>query len=131
MADNNFKVFDESKTNIMSDTDYANHAQRAKGVQSGVASSALHNKLYRQVSMMSKALADFIASQAFDAKDEDSQLLSQNLQKALTKFAKTPLDDHNTNPAAHAAGIAGMLLQPPPTSTVSNLLKDTSANAHI
>ena len=91
----------------MSDTDYANHTQRSNGVQSGVASSALHNKLYRQVSMMSKALADFIASQAFDAKDEDSQLLSQNLQKALTKFAKTPLDDHNTNPAAHAAGIAG------------------------
>lgn len=107
MADNNFKVFDETKTNVMSDTDYANHTQRSNGVQSGVASSALHNKLYRQVSMMSKALADFIASQAFDAKDEDSQLLSQNLQKALTKFAKTPLDDHNTNPAAHAAGIAG------------------------
>lgn len=107
MADNNFKVFDESKTNIMSDTDYENHTQRKKGVQSGIASSALHNKLYRQVSMMSKALADFIVSQAFDAKDEDSQLLSQNLQKALTKFAKTPLDDHNTNPAAHAAGIAG------------------------
>lgn len=107
MADNNFKVFDESKTNIMSDAEYEGHTQRAKGVQSGVASSALHNKLYRQVSMMSKALADFIASQAFDAKDEDSQLLSQNLQKALTKFAKTPLDDHNTNPAAHAAGIAG------------------------
>ncbi len=107
MADNNFKVFDEKKTNVMSDTDYANHTQRSNGVQSGVASSALHNKLYRQVSMMSKALADFIASQAFDAKDEDAQLLSQNLQKALTKFAKTPLDDHNTNPAAHAAGIAG------------------------
>lgn len=107
MADNNFKVFDESKTNIMSDTDYENHTQRKKGVQSGIASSALHNKLYRQVSMMSKALADFIVSQAFDAKDENSQLLSQNLQKALTKFAKTPLDDHNTNPAAHAAGIAG------------------------
>lgn len=107
MADNNFKVFDETKTNVMSDADYANHTQRSNGVQSGIASSALHNKLYRQVSMMSKALADFIASQAFDAKDEDSQLLSQNLQKALTKFAKTPLDDHNTNPAAHAGGIAG------------------------
>lgn len=107
MADNNFKVFDESNTNVMSDTDYANHTQRSNGVQSGVASSALHNKLYRQVSMMSKALADFIVSQAFDAKDEDSQLLSQNLQKALNKFAKVPLDTHNTNPAAHAAGIAG------------------------
>lgn len=30
MADNNFKVFDESKTNIMSDTDYENHTQRKK-----------------------------------------------------------------------------------------------------
>ena len=45
MADNNFKVFDEKKTNVMSDTDYANHTQRSNGVQSGVASSALHNKL--------------------------------------------------------------------------------------
>ena len=59
------KYLNETKTNVMSDTDYANHTQRSNGVQSGVASSALHNKLYRQVSMMSKALADFIASQAF------------------------------------------------------------------
>jgi hypothetical protein len=107
MANNNFKVFDESKTNIMSDTDYENHTQRKKGVQSGVASSAMHNKLYRQVSMIGKAVADFIQSQDFDANDADAQLLSENLSNALNKFAKVPLDTHNTNPNAHATGISG------------------------
>lgn len=107
MADNNFKVFDESKTNIMSDADYENHTQRKKGVQSGVASSAMHNKLYRQVSMIGKAVADFIQSQDFDANDADAQLLSKNLSNALNKFAKVPLDTHNTNPNSHATGISG------------------------
>lgn len=96
MATNNFKVFNESKTNIMSDTDYGTHLQRKNGVVSGVAISALHNKLYRQTSIVAKAVADFIASQGLDATDNDSTLFSTNLAKALEKVTKVPLDGHRT-----------------------------------
>ena len=96
MAANNFKVFNESKTNIMSDTDYGTHIQRENGVSSGLAVSALHNKLYRQTSIAAKAVADFIASQELDATDNDSVLFSTNLLKALEKVTKVPLDGHRT-----------------------------------
>ena len=96
MAANNFKVFNESKTNIMNDTDYGTHIQRKNGVVSGVAISALHNKLYRQTSIAAKAVADFIASQGLDAIDNDSTLFSTNLIKALEKVTKIPIDGHRT-----------------------------------
>ena len=96
MAANNFKVFNESKTNIMSDTDYGTHIQRKNGVSSGLAVSALHNKLYRQTSIAAKAVADFIASQELDATDNDSVLFSTNLLKALEKVTKVPLEGHRT-----------------------------------
>ena len=96
MAANNFKVFNESKTNIMSDTDYGIHIQRENGVSSGLAVSALHNKLYRQTSIAAKAVADFIASQELDATDNDSVLFSTNLLKALEKVTKVPLEGHRT-----------------------------------
>ena len=96
MAANNFKVFNESKTNIMNDTDYGTHIQRKNGVISGVAISTLHNKLYRQTSIAAKAVADFIASQELDATDNDSTLFSTNLIKALEKVTKIPLDGHRT-----------------------------------
>ena len=44
MPTNNFKLFDENKANIMSDTEYNKNTQRLNGVQAGVASSQLQNK---------------------------------------------------------------------------------------
>lgn len=105
MANNNFKVFDENQTNIMSDEEYALHTQRADGVQSGVANSQLHNKIYRQATIMVKALADFIAGQEYDATDADAALLAQNLRDALSKFAIAPLNTHKTKtPLDHPDG---------------------------
>lgn len=96
MANNNFKVFNEAKNNIMSDSEYNLHSQRRSGVTSGIASSALHNKLYRQTSLVAKAVADFVASQELDATDNDDSLFSMNLDKALKKITKVPLEEHRT-----------------------------------
>lgn len=96
MANNNFKVFNEAKNNIMSDTEYNTHIQRRSGVTSGVAISSLHNKLYRQTSIVAKAVADFVASQELDATDNDDSLFSMNLDKALKKITKVPLEGHRT-----------------------------------
>lgn len=96
MANNNFKVFNEAKNNIMSDSEYNLHSQRRSGVTSGIASSALHNKLYRQTSLVAKAVADFVASQGLDATDNDDRLFSANLDTALKKITKVPLEEHRT-----------------------------------
>lgn len=96
MANNNFKVFNEAKNNIMSDSEYNLHSQRRSGVTSGIASSALHNKLYRQTSLVAKAVADFVASQGLDATDNDDRLFSNNLDTALKKITKVPLEEHRT-----------------------------------
>ena len=96
MANNNFKVFNEAKNNIMNDTEYNNHTQRRSGVSSGVAISSLHNKLYRQTSIVAKAVADFVASQGLDATDNDDSLFSANLDTALKKITKVPLEGHRT-----------------------------------
>ena len=96
MANNNFMVFNEAKNNIMSDSEYNLHSQRRSGVTSGIASSALHNKLYRQTSLVAKAVADFVASQGLDATDNDDRLFSANLDTALKKITKVPLEEHRT-----------------------------------
>lgn len=114
MANNNFKVFNEAKNNIMSDSEYNLHSQRRSGVTSGIASSALHNKLYRQTSLVAKAVADFVASQGLDATDNDDRLFSANLDTALKKITKVPLEEHRTKEE----------LDHPDSSVTSRKIKD-------
>lgn len=83
MATNNFKVFNESMSNIESDAQYAADAQRIGGVVPGVASSVLHNKLYRQVSIMVAALGQLAANRGYNASDADLSALVQSLNGAL------------------------------------------------
>lgn len=87
MAGTNFKLFDENKANIMSDNDYNQNTQRLNGVQTGVASSALHNKLEYQNSLMVNALAQFMVSQGYDAKDTSTPtVFNSNLVNAFNKY---------------------------------------------
>ena len=59
MARSNFKVFAEAVAalNVVSDAEYATDTQRINGVVPGLASAALHNKLYKQATIMAAALA--------------------------------------------------------------------------
>lgn len=90
---NNFKVFNENPTssNMLSDVEYLSNSHRKSGVVSGVADSKLHNKLFRQTSMMTFALASYIANQNLDAVDEDVDVLNKNLEAALS----APLKEHS------------------------------------
>lgn len=72
MPKNNFKLFDENKSNMMSDADYNTNNQRLNGVQSGVASSQLQNKTLYQTALMCYALAQLMAANGYDANDADS-----------------------------------------------------------
>lgn len=72
MPKNNFKLFDENKSNMMTDVEYNTNAQRLNGVQSGVASSQLQNKTLYQTALMCYALAQIMAANGYDANDADA-----------------------------------------------------------
>lgn len=93
MASTNFLVFDEGKQNMMSDGDYSANTQRARGVTPGIAYPNLHNKLYYQVSVMAKAIADFIVAQGANASDEDVEQLTADISTAFTNFVDNKTKD--------------------------------------
>ena len=72
MAGSNFKLFDENKKNMQTDTEYGSDVQRLQGVQTGVASSKLNNKFAYQVSLVAYAITQMMNANGFNAYDSDS-----------------------------------------------------------
>ena len=83
MATQNFQIFDESLTDIDTDLEYQAEAQRINGVTPGLASPKLHNKLYRQCSVMAYAIASVLAARGFNAMDDDPAALIDSIQRAF------------------------------------------------
>lgn len=83
MATQNFQIFDESLTDVDTDMEYQAESQRINGVTPGLASPKLHNKLYRQCSVMAYAIASVLAARGFDAKDNDPAALVNAIQRAF------------------------------------------------
>lgn len=91
MASTNFKLFDENKTNMMSDTEYNINTQRLNGVQAGIASSQLQNKTLYQTSLVAYSLAQIMMQNGYDANDSAAvsafvgNMSNSLLQKVLDK----------------------------------------------
>lgn len=91
MPDNNILLFDQNKSNIMSDQNYSTNAQRLNGVQQGVASSQLQNKTLYQVSLVAYAIAQLMNANGYNATDADqvstfvSNMSLSIMQKVLDK----------------------------------------------
>ena len=66
--------------NVVSDAEYATDTQRINGVVPGLASAALHNKLYKQATIMAAALAQVLVEQGQDALDSDYAALVASLK---------------------------------------------------
>lgn len=80
---NNFLTFNPSLTNSESDSTYAADAAVTGGLGTGMATSAMHNKLFHQVSIMSKALANVIAAAGNNASDVDETALTNALLASI------------------------------------------------
>ena len=95
MASSNFKVFAEAVAalNVVSDAEYATDTQRINGVVPGLASAALHNKLYKQATIMAAALVE----QGQDALDSDYAALVASLKKSLVLSLNGEKPDKNGN----------------------------------
>lgn len=83
MANTNFKIFAESASDTMTDSEYSADPQRIGGVEPGLAKSNLHNKLYRQATIMAAAIAQVMAERGFDAMDNDYNGLVAGLRQAF------------------------------------------------
>ncbi len=85
MAKSNFRVFAESVSadNVMTDASYETDTQRVSGVVPGIADPLLHNKLYKQSTIMSAALAQVVAQAGYDAMDNDYTGLVANLRQTF------------------------------------------------
>lgn len=103
MASSNIKIFDENKTNMMSDNNYESNDQRLDGVQSGVASSLLHNKTLYQVSLVAYAIAQLMQANGFDANDSEEvttfvgDLSNSILQKVADKATEEEAEAGTNN----------------------------------
>lgn len=83
MANSNFKTFNEAYINLESDLNYSADLQRQNGLTPGMARTTMHNKLFRQTSVMADALARYMVSEGYDALDTDVDLLAGNFKLAL------------------------------------------------
>lgn len=73
---NPFLVFDENKTNLVTDDQYQTSTQRLNGVQREIAVSPLHNKLYLQTSVASSAIAQFIEDNGGTPQEDKAAFLA-------------------------------------------------------
>lgn len=99
MANSNFKVFAESVValNVMSDAEYATNSQRINGVVPGLAPADLHNKLYKQATIMAAALAQVLVEQGQDALDNNYAALVAAIKKTLVLSLNGEKPDKNGN----------------------------------
>lgn len=99
MAKSNFKVFAEgvAPANIQSDNEYETDTQRVSGVVPGIAVPSLHNKLYKQATIMAAAIAQVIVQAGFDAMDDDYTGLVANLRKTFVGSVNGIKPDANGN----------------------------------
>ena len=91
---NNFLIFNEANNSLitMSDEAYASFYYRTNGLIPMEADYKLHNKMYRQWSIMTKAVADMIEDKGYDALDSDLTDLTDNLKSAIEDVAEAKVD---------------------------------------
>lgn len=93
MATTNILEFNVQKSNMMSDSSYSSSSQRNSGVTSGLADSSLHNKLFRQTSLMAAALAKAVQQSGYDVLDTST---AESIATNILSLLKFSLNDSTT-----------------------------------
>lgn len=81
----NFLIFNEAMdpTKVDTDAEYLAEGQRLSGVTPGLATPKMHNKLYRQCSVMAYAIASVLTARGFNADDSNPASLIDAIQRAF------------------------------------------------
>lgn len=115
MPSSNFKLFDENKQNILTSEEYNGSTARLNGVQSGIASSKLHNKSMYQQSLMAYALAQIMVENGIDASDEDAVVTF--IAKLRNSIGLTALDKCFSKLQSLSSATAALIDSVDPPST--------------
>jgi hypothetical protein len=94
---NNFKVFNEAFSNAQTDAEYNADTARINGLSAGMANLNLHNKLFRQVSVMTAAIGQFIANKGNNASDTDIVALTQAFESSVQGINQIGVDPFITS----------------------------------
>lgn len=86
---NNFKIFNPSLNNALTDSQYANSQDRINGLLGELAKALVHNKLFAQVSAGVYALAKFVSDHGRDALDRDPNGFSANIELTVLELINT------------------------------------------
>lgn len=132
MASTNFKIFAENAASdaLMDDASYTADSQRQTGVAPGVALPSLHNKLYKQATVMNAAIAQCIVQAGFDAKDDDYTGLVSGIRQTFagSVLGVTPDTKGNIDIAAEVRKIRD---EKPHTYSVNGVYPDSTGNVDI
>lgn len=81
----NFRIFAENvgDANVETDNEYEVDSQRNSGVVPGIADPRMHNKLYKQATIMVAAIAQVIVQAGLNALDNDYSGLVANIRQAF------------------------------------------------
>ncbi|TGE35866.1 hypothetical protein E4K67_22370 [Desulfosporosinus fructosivorans] len=90
-GNSNFKVFNENFLDAQTDGDYLAETQRVNGLTAGIAKTKMHNKLFRQTSIMVAAIAQVMANQGAVVSDGDLAALVSVIQSSF----ETPVGAQN------------------------------------
>jgi hypothetical protein len=136
MATNDFIGFaSRGSANVMSQADYAAAIEQGNGVQPGMASSALANKVWRQGANMAAVIGELIKNHGIDALDNGDLATLYNallLATASTTLAgwmsaadKKKLDDIDIFVESGSTATSGLVPKPPTTpGTLKYLCED-------
>lgn len=100
----NILQFDPSATNMLSDADYTSSTSRTGGVGSGLAQSALHNKLFYQTSTVCLGIAQALANLGYTINDSSVAGITSAVSKAFTAINAVVAKSANFAPAAADVG---------------------------
>ena len=96
---NNFQIFNENNNpyTTMSDEVYDSLDYRRNGLIPMIADPLAHNKMYRQWSVMIKAVSMMIGDKGYDALDTDVTDLKNNLKSSVKDLARDELQSDITD----------------------------------
>ena len=132
---NNFKIFNQSLNNALTDSQYNNSQDRINGLLGELAKSTVHNKLFAQVSAGVYALAKFVSDHGRDALDRDPNGFSQNIELTVLELINTVVSDRvpGTRASGTAYNVGDVVTSPyiPRWGELECITAGTSANSDV
>lgn len=83
MASTNIQIFNEAQNNTLSDNNYRESEERTQGFLGKIAKANLFNKFCYQVSLVCKAIANFMVGRGYNANDTDPEEFSNNFRDSI------------------------------------------------